>query len=169
MRALIAAIFLVTLTSCYPDLDWREIHSEEGRFSVLLPSKPQIENRPLATDRPDILMHQWSARARSTAFAIGFADLSGSDISAHLKFREALVRNISGRVIGVTNVSTNGIAGDEAVAEGRVGDAAVKLRLRTFSLNSRLYQLAVLGPTNDFRPDEVDTFFLSFKFVPGER
>ncbi len=81
-RSIVALVLLGLLAACYPALDWREIRSDEGRFSVLLPSKPRIESMPLSAARPEVLLHQWSAQARKTAFAIGYAYLPPSDSTA---------------------------------------------------------------------------------------
>ncbi len=169
MRSIVALVLLGLLAACYPALDWREIRSDEGRFSVLLPSKPRIESMPLSAARPEVLLHQWSAQARKTAFAIGYADLPPSDSTAGTTLRNALLHNISGKVVRDDRVEAGGMPGRETVAEGRIGDSPVTLHLRTFSVDVRLFQLAVLGPAEDFQPSEIETFFLSFKPVPVKR
>ena len=89
------------------------------------------------------------------------ADSTGHDIGTEL--RDALLRNIGGRVTSETRIESGGLQGRETLAEGRAGQKAFRLRLRTFQSDGRFYQLAVLGPPDDFQASEIDTFFLSFK------
>lgn len=166
MRAILIVISSMLLAACYPDLDWREVRSEDGGFSVLLPSKPRLETQPLPAAKFPTQLHQWSSKARKTAFAIGYADLPQSGSDAVEGMRDVLIRNISGKVISNMPIDVNGMPGRDVVAEGRIGDSVVELRLRSVTGKGRIYQLAVLGPREDFQPSEIETFFLSFKANP---
>lgn len=163
MRAIFHGFVLVLLAACYPDLDWREVRSDEGGFSVLLPTKPRIDSQSIPAQGYPLQLHQWSSKARQTAFAIGYADLPRPGSDALTVMREALLRNISGKVISDDPVVINGIPGRDILAEGRIGNSDVVLRLRSLSGQGRLYQLAILGPPGDFQTSETETFFLSFR------
>ena len=163
MRTLAVFFLGSLLAACYPDLDWREVRSDEGGFSVLLPSKPRLETQSLPSPTIPVNLRQWSSKARNTAFAVGYADLAPDGADTGAGIRDVLLRNISGKVIPEVPVSTGSMPGKEILADGRVGNAAVRLRLQSFSAKGRLYQLAVLGPPGDFQPSEIETFFLSFK------
>ena len=163
MQTIVAIVFVLLLAASYPDLDWREVRSDKGGFSVLLPSKPRIETQSLPSPKFPMQLHQWSSKARKTAFAIGYADLPQTGSDAVTEMRDVLIRNISGKVISDMPLEINGMPGKDVVAAGRIGDTAVVLRLRSFTGKGRIYQLAVLGPAEDFQPSEIETFFLSFK------
>lgn len=166
MRLVLVLFATLLVAACYPELDWREIRSEEGRFSILMPARPIKDSRALSGKRSGAMLQQWSARARETAFAAGYADLLQADESAVGELRDALLRNISGKVLEERSVAIEGVSGREILAQGRIGDTAVMLRLRLIVVGNRLYQLAVLGPIPDFQASELEPFFLSFKIMP---
>lgn len=139
-RTAIAVVVLFALSACAPKFDWRELNSNEGGFSALMPAKPRYEERPLAGP-PGVTMHLWSARAAESLFGVGYADYPAVD--AHLldATRDALVANIRGRLLEEKQVAQNGLAGREFRAES--GDMALRARL-LFS-GPRLYQVVVIG------------------------
>lgn len=161
MGTILRVLFLTLIAGCYPDLDWREVRSDEGGFTVLLPAKPRFETQSLPSQGAQLQLRQWSSKARQTAFAIGYVDLPPEGSDALAVMREALLRNISGKTISDNPVTIDGLPGRDILAEGRVGDSAVVLRLRSITGKKRLYNLAVLGPPEDFQPSEIETFFMS--------
>ena len=150
------------LVGCSPDLDWREVHPDGGGFSVWLPARPNAQSRPLNEGGgPPVVMWQWSARARETAFAAGYVDYPERPEAETLL--SALVRNINGRVTDRRNVRAGDIPGIEIRAAGTASGSELELRLRVFPMGSRLYEAAVLGRPGDLTEADVETFFGSFK------
>jgi hypothetical protein len=157
--------FLVALAllalACSPELDWRELRSEEGRFVAVLPGKPQLEEHELS-GRPGAVMHLWSARARGAVYGVGYVDQGAPDPALIERTRDALVANIGGRVIEDREIAAGAARGREFRAEGP--DAV--LLARVLVAGRRQYQVAVVGKKGSIDPAGVDTFFSSFRVVP---
>jgi hypothetical protein len=154
---LLAALGLVA-AACSPELDWRELRSEEGRFVALLPGKPRLEERELSGSR-DAVMHMWTARAGGAVYGVGYRDAPDAGPGLVVRTRDALVRNIGGRLIADEEVFEGPLQGREFRAEG----ANAALVARVLAGDGRLYQLAVVGKAPDMDANGVETFFSSFR------
>lgn len=158
---LLAALALLAL-ACSPELDWRELRSEEGRFVAVLPGRPQLEERELS-GRQGAVMHLWSARARGAVYGVGYVDDEASPDPARVeRTRDALVANIGGRVLEDKEIALGAARGREFRAEGP--DAV--LVARVLVAGRRQYQVAVVGKKGGIDPAGVDTFFSSFRVEP---
>src|SRR3954463_2607099 len=105
MKLTAACLLVLTmLTGCFAELDWREFRSTDGDFSVWFPARPLEQSRPLAGPAAAV-MHQWTARARETLFAAGYADFNPLDRTALVQFSDALVANIGGTVQHRSDIS----------------------------------------------------------------
>ncbi|MBI4292950.1 MAG: hypothetical protein HY661_15875 [Betaproteobacteria bacterium] len=156
------ALAVALLAGCYPSLDWREVTSKEGRFSVLLPGRPAQESRTLSAIPGSPLMHLWSAKAADMVFGVGYVDLQVRDAQTLAALRDALARNIQGKIVSERAVGASGIAGTEFVAEGSIGEAPAVLRARLLVSGDRVYQIAAVGSARAVAAEELATFFDSF-------
>ncbi len=165
--AFLAVLAAAFLSGCSLDLDWREVRAEEGAYVALFPAKPRAEARTLGGAHAGVVMQQSSAKVRETLFAIGFADFPKLDSIVATGLRDALVRNINGTVTAERDLDASGTR--ETTAEGLIGGAPARLRMREYRRGPRLYQVIVLGKRDDVSPDDIDTFFTAFKplQVPG--
>jgi hypothetical protein len=129
------------------------------------------EARTLGEPFPGVAMNQWSARARGSLFAVGYAELPRAGPEMHAALGEALVRNISGTVTLQRELELGDARGRETLARGVASQQPVLLRLRLYQRAGRLYQVTVLGPPEDLSEDELETFFGSFRFrdATGQR
>src|SRR4051794_5888455 len=110
-RSVAALLFAVLLAGCYADLDWRELRVKEGGFSIWLPARASQQARELSGIPGAGEMRQWSARAKETAFAAGYADVDGARLATALEFSDALVGNIGGRVESRRDLELAGLRG----------------------------------------------------------
>ena len=156
--------FLVALLvlACSPDLDWRELKSADGGFEAVLPAKLRYEVRTLGA--PAVTMHLWSARAANSVFGVGYADYPAVDAALLDGTRDALVKNIGGRVLEEKPLLHKGLPGREFVAES----GATRLRARLLVSGKRLYQLAVLGERDAVAAADVELFLSSFRPLGGD-
>jgi hypothetical protein len=159
------------LLGCYADLDWREVAPPGSGFSAMLPSRVTQETRELGATSPGMIMHQWSASARDSLFAAGYADLPGADLAAGSALRDGLVRNISGRIERERDIVLGDAKGRETIATGATSGRNVTLHLRQYLQGARLYQVIILGRPGDLSEDELETFFGSFRLreAAGDR
>jgi hypothetical protein len=77
--------------------------------------------------------------------------------------RDALARNIGGRVLEERPLVQNGLPGRDFVAESD----AKKLKARLLVSGKRLYQLAVLGERDAVAAADVELFLSSFRPLGG--
>lgn len=155
-RAAIAILALFAL-ACSLELDWRDLRSAEGGFSALMPSKPRYEVRAL-DGTPSVTMHLWSAHAANSVFGVGYVEYRAADGGVLDRTRDALVRNIRGRVLEDVPVAQAGLTGRAVVAES--GD--LLLRARLLVSGTRLYQLVVLGRRAHVTDADAEFFLSSF-------
>ncbi len=170
----------VIATACNPTFNWREFRSADG-FAVMLPGRPQTVSREVRLPDGVVQMSMTSTGIGATLFAVGAAQLpSGLSSEApgrertvtHL--RDALVRNVNGRIINSSAASLSVPPGDsrkvlaaEAIeAAGRdSGGRAVRLTARLFIVDDRLYQVIALSAEGEVPPDAIETFFTSFRLL----
>jgi len=152
--ALLALAAALAVAACYPELDWREFASPEGRFTVMLPSKPARESRELVLAGSSTTMHMVSAHAPEMAFGVGYADLPpGADAGRVIQEgRAALLRNIDGVV--VAERALNSDTGLEFEAEGAAEGKPMRLAARVLVSGNRYYQVVFVARAA--RAGEVD-------------
>jgi hypothetical protein len=153
---------VVAGTACSPELDWRELRSEKGRFVAMLPGKPNFAERELSGEK-GVVMHLWSARAGDAVFGIGYADYPSADPAIIERTRNALAANIRGRIVEDKELSQGLAKGREFRAEG----PEATLTGRLLMADSRLYQIAVLGRKESVNPSDVEVFLSSLRLVPA--
>ena len=147
----------------------------------MLPGRPQTVSREVKLPDATVQMSMTSTGIGATLFAVGAAqlppDLSAEPAArqrtiAHL--RDALVRNVGGRVVMSSAAALPVPAGDsrrvltaEAVeAIGRdSGGREVRLAARLFIVDDRLFQIVALGAEGEISADALDTFFTSFRLI----
>jgi hypothetical protein len=158
------------LSACSPALDWREYRPPDGGFAVLLPQKPGQSRRSLDTPAGAVEMHMYSARVGEHVLAAGFADFAAPPDAALLDgMRDALVRNVDGRVESERAVEAGGFSGREITARGPLGRgeraAPGLVRARLLVRGNRYVQLLSIGAPGGMSEADVDMFLTSFK--PG--
>ena len=160
LRTIVAFIALFALCACAPEFDWRELNSNEGGFSALMPAKPRSEERSLA-GAPGVTMHLWSAHAAGCVFGVSYAYYPAGSRRLLGDTRDALIANIRGRLLEEKPITLNGLIGLELTAES--DDRLLQARL--LRSGPRLFQLVVLGPKKDVRnaAAEVDLFLSSLR------
>jgi hypothetical protein len=169
-RQLLSFLFAGWLSACSPALDWREYRPPEGGFAVLLPQKPGQSRRSLDTPAGVVVMYMYASRVGEHVLAAGFADFAAPPDAVLLDaMRDALLRNIVGRIESERAVEAGGFTGREIVARGTLGSgeraAPGMLRARLLVRGNRYVQLISIGTAGGLGDADVDMFLTSFK--PG--
>ncbi len=158
-------VLALALAGCYAEFDWREIRPADGSFTVSLPARSTYESRALAREHAGLTMHLWSAEARDTVFAAGYVDSPVADARLVDGLRDALVKNIGGRIVAEREVRSGSLIGRETIADGIAGDAPMELRLSLYAAGGRIYQVAALGRKGAVPAAEMENFFDSFRLA----
>jgi len=156
-RAPVALVALLVV-ACSAELDWRELKSAEGGFVAMMPGKPLYETRTLA-GTPAVVMHLWSARAANSAFGVGYADYPVLDEGTLDGVRDALIRNLGGKLLQEKRLRLTGLSGREFSA----ASANRMLRARLLAQGTRLYQLVLISEGTAVSTADVDLFLSSFQ------
>jgi hypothetical protein len=164
VRRFAAAAVVLCLAACSAELDWREFTSAEGRYAVMLPGRPAREAREVTLAGAKAPMHMTSVQMSGMAFGVGYADLPhGVDATRVLaEGRDALVRNIGGRVTAERAIDLDGARGIEFQAEGAAQGAALRLAARVVVAGDRFYQAVLIVRAE--RAGEVDPLLFPGSF-----
>lgn len=165
-RALAAVLLLA---GCYPNLDWREVSSTEGGYAVLLPAKPERASREVAIGGRRLVLHMTSVHKEGMAFGVAYAALPATTAGQETLLtdaRDALVRNIGGRVTAERALEVGGHRAREFIAEGTAEGEPMRLAARVLATNDRFYQVVFVGRGGRGAESEVNMFLESFRLLP---
>jgi len=152
-------------------MDWRELHFDDGGFTVLFPQKPGQAERRLNTPMGTATMKMYSVRVDETVLGAGFADFAQPlDALALELMRDALVKSLGGKLASdkpVRSAGNNGIAGREVIITATLGQgeksAPGEMRARLYVRGTRYYQVLLVGRKGAFETGDADMFLNSFK------
>jgi hypothetical protein len=80
-RCLLALLLLVStaLAACSSKFEWRTITNDDGRYTVMYPAKPALDERVLPIAGAKLKMQMQAARAGGATFAVGAVQLPNDD------------------------------------------------------------------------------------------
>ena len=70
------------LAGCNPTYNWREVASQDGRFTALFPAKPTTFTRPVDVDGMRVQMTMTAAEVDGATFAVGTADRKSTRLNS---------------------------------------------------------------------------------------
>lgn len=174
LRWAVLSLLSVLLVACNQTLDWREYHSPDGGYKVLLPGKPGKSERELTINGQRVKMQMASVAAADTLFGVGYVDFSPKappGIAA--QFRVGLARHLGGKELTSNEASRAGNSETEFHGEGIGSDGKpVYLRgrivLREYGSGAgkgeRLYQIVQIGKPRVIQ--EADQLLFVNSFTP---
>lgn len=152
--------------------NWTEFVSNEGRFSVLLPSKPTTQTLTLETGQGRVVHYGFTAVNNGLICVLVYADLPrmlarpGNEKAIFDEARDALLKEVQVSLASEKTVALEGHPGREISAHLLGGE----IKARFYLVNERLYQLVITRfNIFDKSPDVIDKFFGSFKVFPGPK
>lgn len=146
-RLFAALMLCVFLVGCSEELDWRELHSQAGGFALMLPSKPAHIDHAAQIGGASVQLHMLSSELKGMAFGASYAERP-ANISADRLLsdsRDALLRNIDGRVESEQAIEVGQARGIEFHALGQAGAEPMRLAARLLVDQDRLYQVVFIG------------------------
>jgi hypothetical protein len=161
------------LAACTPSFDWRTVNNEEGRFSVMYPAKPALDERTLKIGDQSLRMQMQSARVGDVVFAVGVVmlpDASPATQASVLAYlQQGLARNIGAaprsEPARIALDAGDSIAATQFAASGTVADAkheARYMRARFAAHGARVYEAVIVAPAQP-AAEQADQFFDSLK------
>ena len=144
---------------------FKQFRCDDGRFSVLLPGKPERQNQSLDTPLGKIDLVTYMAGSRKAGCAVAYADypeqhINSTDPQKLLDgSRDGAITNVGGQLISETRIDFHGKPAREILIE--VPNKAF-INLRLFLIGPRLYQLMFIAPNNQGYEQDISKFFESF-------
>ncbi|MBC3862450.1 hypothetical protein H8K32_10100 [Undibacterium jejuense] len=158
MSALILLSALL-LSACNPQFNWREIHSNDAPFSVLMPGKADSFSQDIQLAGVTVKMTMTATDVGGLNFAVGSLKLA--DVSKTTEvlaaMQNGMIKNIQGRIIKPVS-ATNAVL----EVQGKAGGSDVVMAARFLNRGNWVYQVIVLGPQNKMTPEIIETFMSSF-------
>jgi len=158
------ATSLVLLSACTPEHDWREIRASDDGFVAMMPSRPARMTQPVDLDGLRLTMSMQGSLVRDVAYTVGTASLppdagKAASEQALSVMRRAMVRNIDGQerttrpvrfsLIDGSGAMVGSVDGIEVEAVGRMRGQEATLIARFAGIDTRVWQVVVLGPVPD--------------------
>jgi hypothetical protein len=147
---------------------WVDYSSTSGRFRALMPSEPEVRDQPIETPVGKIVNHALMSQVGESVMVVAYSDYPQSTEDPQV----VLDRIINATVVGIggTLVKSGVISLEEF--PGREYEATTKNGLtyhaRIYLVNRRLYQVVVVGPPHELRPDSTKKFMESFELKPSQ-
>lgn len=161
MTRILALALAALLAACAPELDWRELHWEEGKLKLLLPGQPSQSTRDVVLGGEKVALKMLQTQLAGMAFGVAYAPLPPGDPGVLLPAaRDALLRNIEGRLLTEREVEVRGTGaglshrGREFTGEGVVAGTPMLIAARFVAANGRFYQIVFVGRKD--RAERVD-------------
>jgi hypothetical protein len=173
-RWLMALLFAsAMLAGCSSKFEWRTITNDDGRFSVMYPGKPTLDERVLPISGKQLKMQMQAARAGGATFAVGAVQLPDDDPAlqhAVLELLESgLARNVGidmkPRKIQIPLTEDGKFVDGEALAgSGKVaGRSEHRMVSARFAIRGRRVVQAVVIADKPIPPEQVEQFLSSFR------
>jgi hypothetical protein len=150
---------------------WEEFTSEKGRFSILMPGKPKSQIIPVSTQIGTINVHALKANTGGFTYMVGYADYPEAIVQSAMPgamlsgARDGAVANVQGKLIDERAVSLRIYPGRELKIEATEGSRMVMIQARIYLVNTRFYQVMVIGAKDRFSESNADAYLDSFKLL----
>ena len=146
--------------------DWSKFTSDEGHFSVLLPSKPEETKDTKDSPIGPYTVHLFTSKSASEIFLVGWVDYDPKfhfdDQKEMEANRDNLVQSLKAKVLDTKQIKLDDYAGIEFTAENE----QVAIRSRVYIVGRRPYQLIAVHFKPTPESADVDRFFSSFEVAP---
>lgn len=146
-----------------------ELISEEGLFSIMMPAKPLQSIERVQTQHATVEVHFFASEYNNVGYVVTYSDypqdyVEDVDIKSLLeRLRDGFVSSVKGRLLSDRYIRYEGYPGIESMIESQDGNAI--LLSRRYIVDSRLYQLMVIGSKENTSPDSFSSFFDSFTLL----
>jgi hypothetical protein len=170
--AILFSLAALALTACSPAYDWRTITDNANGYTIDLPAKPLIDERPIDIAHTTMQMHVRAARAENAMFAIGTVTMPGEDPRLQHavleSMQDALARNVGAKpdahAIDVPLADGSHVPALELEVSGPVGATGKHKTIHAWLIarGRHVYQASIIA---DEAPpkEQADQFFHSFK------
>lgn len=166
MKIIISFLLLFTISTIaygfQTDDDWITFSSDEGNFSVLMPTQPKIESATNDTPNGRYTVYSAISIGNNSMYLAGWADYSFKvDVEGEINAnRDNLLKILEATLITEKKITFDKYPGIEFTAKLNSGKL---IKSRVYLINNRPYQLIAAGNGED--DENTDKFLSSFKLI----
>jgi hypothetical protein len=149
--------------------EWSKVESTEGRFSVVMPVKPETGVKDVDTAVGKLQLHSFGASGKVGQFMLSYADYPNESKTATQQeavldgVRGGVLKGLQADLLSETKVTLNGYPGREMRATKMIDGGEVIFSWKMFLVGRRLYQLGVATVKADSESPDIQKFFRSFQ------
>ena len=143
-------------------LNWKELSSPEGKFTVDLPGEPKKQSQTLPGTA--ITMHMYMVELSGGAYGVAYAELPPGTPFDYEGAIQGIANSNGGTVTKKTDWTIEGVKGKEvemSITKPKKGFASVHIVV----VNNRLYQVLGIGTSASLSDSTVKKVFDSFKIT----
>jgi hypothetical protein len=151
-----------------PSLQWQEFISAEGRFRVLMPGTPKLEDSVVHTRLGSLPVKAYDCNSGDHEFAVFFGDLDSGNLENISPeewidaVRDIYIVRSKANLLAEKKLSGRGLLGKETRYELSVGWVVVR---RMYAANRRIYTVNFSRKQRDIPEDILAHFFDSFQIL----
>lgn len=165
-------VFLLLLASAVTTAQtpggWVKVSSEEGRFSVLMPTKPEESKETQNSPNGPYTTHLLISKGAGEIYLVGWVDYDPNfnfNVQGELEAnRDNFIKGIKATLLDTVKIDFNGNPGIEFTAE--TADTSFKSRI--YVVGRRPYQLVVASPKGADATRNISRFFSSFEVTAAK-
>jgi hypothetical protein len=161
------------LAACSPKFEWRTMTNDDGRFSVMYPAKPGLDERVLPIAGHALKMQMQAARVGDAMFAVGSVQLPSGDPALQRAVLDALESGIA-RNVGIADqpnkiqipLTTDGqfVDGEALSGSGQVAGRSERRTVEArFAVRDRRVIQAIVISDKQVPTDQVSQFLDSLR------
>lgn len=170
LAALALILGLYFTTPAQKPETWQSFTSPEGKFTVLVPTKPQIDVRAVDSTQGKLTLYTYSSSTKIAFFMASYGDYvveakDKAQIENILdEVRNGALKGLKAELLTEKSVPLNGFSGREFVGKGN-GEQNIEVifNWKMVLVGRRLYQLGVATTQADSNSPEIMKFFRSFE------
>lgn len=152
LNSVLLTLLLLVVFSAYKSAaSWKEVYSDEGSYTILMPGNPQEQSQVANTEIGSIETHFFFVQQGDTEFFVTYTEYPYSYIQNNNsddildRARELSVTNLGGLLLKEEHlILLDKFPGRELTID--IPKRAFMSRIRVFLVNNKLYQLAVSFP-----------------------
>ena len=157
-------LMATTLAQAFQQTPWVKVTPVGGRFSVMMPTKPEESTETRDSPLGEYTAHLFMARGGEAIYIVGWVDYAPSvklDVQGEIDAnRDNFLKGVSAKMTGERKITLDGNPGIEFTAESE-GNT---FKSRIYLAHNRPYMLATTWIKGDPEPAGISTFLNSFKF-----
>ncbi|MDT4898643.1 MAG: hypothetical protein QOH25_3720 [Acidobacteriota bacterium] len=174
LKKIVTASLLVLLVSTLAfsfqqSAPWEKFNSPEGKFNVLMPSKPKAQTSEVDSAIGKLTLYVYASPSSIGYFAVSYGDYPVEPKDASQKesvldrVQNGILSNLKTEPVSAKKISLYGHPGREFSAKKMVEGADAVFNWRILLVGNRLYQLVAVTAQKDSESPEVAKFITSFE------